>query len=187
MKTIRVISLPPSLDIDIHPDSAMLLPGRPFFMPEWGEGWVARLHPALKIGRLGKNIAPKFAARYYDGITLALRVTLPDETRHQGILSGMDSTLVTGEWLEPACAESGLTVRVAVSMPAGDETVAETVEIAPLRAAADGIIASVSEYMTLKMGDVILLPPVGPSLPLDERARIDINAGTRSIVSLRAV
>ena len=187
MKTIRIISLPPSLDIDIHPDSAMILPGRPFFMPEWDEGWTARLHPALRIGRLGKNIAPKFASRYYDGITLALRVSLPDETRLQGILSGMDSTLVTGQWLGPDCAESGMTVSVATSMPSGADTVSETVEIDPLRAAADGIIAGVSEYMTLKMGDVILLPAIGPSIPLNEGARIDILADTRTIVSLRAV
>ena len=45
-------------------------------MPEWGEGWVAPLHPSVRIGRLGKNIARKFASRYYDGVSLSLRVTL---------------------------------------------------------------------------------------------------------------
>ena len=95
MKIIRLVSLSSSPDIDIHPDSALILPGRPLFMPEWGEGWVASLHPSVRIGRLGKNIARKFASRYYDGVSLSLRVTLRESAGLEGVLSGMDSSLVS--------------------------------------------------------------------------------------------
>lgn len=177
MKIIRLVSLSSTPDIDIHPDSALILPGRPLFMPEWGEGWVAELHPAIKISRLGKNIAPKFASRYYDGITLSLRVTLPDPQGAEGVLSGMDSSLVNGTWL-PACrAAEELTLTV------GDDNVV----VGPIAPVADDVIAKVSGYMTLKMGDVILLPPVGSSLALSENTRVTATLDGEKVIDLKVV
>lgn len=177
MKIIRILSLSPSLDIDIHPDSAMILPGRPLFMPEWGEGWEAVMHPAVRIGRLGKNIAVKFASRYYDGLTVALRVTLADAAGREGVLSGMDSTIITGEWLAPSAAGGEITVGCGGS----------TVSVPPPASMIDEVIARVSEYMTLKMGDVILLPAVGQALPLSEGRRVAVSVDGSQVVELRVV
>lgn len=178
MKIIRIISTSPSpLDIDIHPDSAILLPGRPLFMPEWGEGWEAVLHPAVRIGRLGKNISRKFASRYYDGLTVGLRVTLSDAAGREGVLSGMDSTIITGEWLAPDAATRGLAVGV------GDRTVT----VGPLASQIDEAIAAVSEYMTLKMGDVILLPRIAPGIPVSEGMKLPVTADGVQVVELRVV
>lgn len=179
MKFIRIESLSPELSIDIHPDSAMILPGRPLFMPEWGENWEVRLHPAVKIGRLGKNIAPKFASRYFDGFTLACRVTLPDadSTRLRGVISGMDSSLFYGEW-QPA------------DTTAADHTVSLNGSDIALPRLADAIsdaIAKVSEYMTLKMGDIILLPEIGHSVGLSEGINIEANLDVTPIVAQRVV
>ena len=46
-------------------DSTMLVGNKPFFIPDFAPEFV--LHPALavRIDRLGKNIAPRFAHRYY--------------------------------------------------------------------------------------------------------------------------
>ena len=46
-------------------DSTMLVSNKPFFIPDFAPEFV--LHPALavRIDRLGKNIAPRFAHRYY--------------------------------------------------------------------------------------------------------------------------
>ena len=69
MKIIRVIALDPVLRLEFHPDSALVLQGRPLFMPEEGEGWQAQICLAVKISRLGKNISEKFAPRYYDAVS----------------------------------------------------------------------------------------------------------------------
>ena len=45
MKIIPFSSLGPVPEADFMPDSALLLPGRPMFYPEEGEGWV--LQPAI--------------------------------------------------------------------------------------------------------------------------------------------
>ncbi|WP_300503996.1 fumarylacetoacetate hydrolase family protein [uncultured Duncaniella sp.] len=177
MKIIRLISLSPALDIDIHPDSAMILPGRPFFMPEWGENWVAKMHPAVRIGRLGKNIARKFAARYYDGVTMAFRVTLADAAGLEGVLSGMDSSLIHGEWLPAECASRELSVGVN----------GEAFAVGPFAETVDEVIAKVSEYMTLKMGDVILLPAVGQPVNLKEGLRVEVSVDSTPVMELRVV
>ena len=177
MKIIRIISASPAPDIDIHPDSALILPGRPLFMPEWGEGWEAVMHPAVRIGRLGKNISRKFAPRYYDGVTVGLRVTLADPSGRAGVLSGMDSTIITGEWLAADVAAQPLAV------VAGGATVT----VVALAREIDEVIAGVSEYMTLKMGDVILLPPVGAPIPVSEGKRIPVSVDGVQVVELRVV
>lgn len=179
MKFIRIESLSPELSIDIHPDSAMILPGRPLFMPEWGENWEVRLHPAVKIGRLGKNIAPKFASRYFDGFTLACRVTLPDAdtTRLRDVISGMDSSLFHGEWQPTDTADGDHSVNLNgcdIALPRLTEVISES-------------IAKVSEYMTLKMGDIILLPEIGHSVKLSEGIRIEANLEATPIVAQRVV
>ena len=61
-------------DVDFHPDSALLLPGRPMFYPDFTGDWQAQLYMAVHINRLGKSVSTKFAPRYYDGASVAVRV-----------------------------------------------------------------------------------------------------------------
>ena len=62
--------------VDIIPDSAIIRDGKPFFVPNFSSRWKYEAMVAFRSMRLGKNIAPKFAHRYYDAFTLAVR-TIP--------------------------------------------------------------------------------------------------------------
>ncbi len=177
MKIIRLKSLEPALDIDIHPDSAMILPGRPLFMPEFGEGWRGDMYMALRIGRLGKNIARKFARRYYDALSVALVVTLPGSELSEGVMSAMDSTVVHGEWF---CADR-LAEPVRICCGRDEAVVTDGV------AMADEAVSRVSEYMTLKMGDIILLPLPSMSIPLKERSYVTIDLDGEQAMDLKVV
>ena len=110
MKIIRVIALDPVLRLEFHPDSALVLQGRPLFMPEEGEGWQAQICLAVKISRLGKNISEKFAPRYYDGISFAMRLTLPSAPELASVIAGMDSGIVHGQWIAAAKASAPMAV-----------------------------------------------------------------------------
>ena len=46
-------------------DSTLLKDGKPFFVPDFSADMVARPTFAIHMNRLGKNIAAKFANRYY--------------------------------------------------------------------------------------------------------------------------
>ena len=54
-------------------DSALLVNRKPFFIPDETNNPVAFPALALRVCRLGKHIAPRFANRYYDAVAPALR------------------------------------------------------------------------------------------------------------------
>ncbi|MCM1163756.1 MAG: hypothetical protein NC339_05855 [Muribaculaceae bacterium] len=161
MKIIVFDHILPEAEADFMPDSALLLPGRPMFFPEEGSGWVLEPHVAVRLNRLGKGVSPRFAHRYYDALTLGLRLTLPGHPA-PGLLSGMDASVVCGEWLEPErFAELGeLTIKdTTLRLPFSPSDIAEA-------------IAAVSRLTTIKMGDIVLLPTVAPSIAATPRTRL---------------
>ena len=55
--------------IFLKPDSAILKDGKPFFIPDFSNEVHYETEVVVRICRLGKNIAPRFAHRYYDAVT----------------------------------------------------------------------------------------------------------------------
>ena len=55
-------------------DSSLLKDGKPFFVPDFATRFVAYPTVVARVCRLGKNIARKFASRYYDCFTVGLAV-----------------------------------------------------------------------------------------------------------------
>lgn len=177
MKIIRVISLSPTLQLGFHPDSALLLQGRPLFMPEDGDGWQAQICMAVKIGRLGKNISEKFAPRYYDGLSCAMRLVLPSAPEMTSVIDGMDSGIVHGEWLDASKAAGAMTVSVG----------AVEIRLAPQAPEIVKAISGISRYTTLKMGDIILLPASDTMIPLEAPGRLDMQIDGVTVLSQKLV
>lgn len=149
------------LPVDMIPDSAIIRDRKPFFVPDFASDWYFIPTIAFRSHRLGKNIAAKFASRYYDACTLALRMipadlldTLKAEGKSAGIATAFDGALIHGDWIpvEAIGREMEITVgdiHVSVSM---DDLLIDTV------------IEQLSRYFTLKIGDMIipcLLPGKG--------------------------
>ncbi|MDE5745009.1 MAG: hypothetical protein K2H84_05030, partial [Paramuribaculum sp.] len=114
--------------------------------------------------RLGKDISAKFASRYFDSFTVALRLyplgseaSLSENNQAKGVLGIYDYCLAFGEW-QPWSDISG---DISVSIDGNDINLsAGMIEI-------DRVIESVSHYTTLKTGDVILpceLPVCVPAI-----------------------
>jgi 2-keto-4-pentenoate hydratase/2-oxohepta-3-ene-1,7-dioic acid hydratase in catechol pathway len=70
--------LSPELVIFSKPESALLLNNKPFFYPDFSTDIQYETEIVLKIDRLGKSIAPKFAHRYYSEITVGIDFTARD-------------------------------------------------------------------------------------------------------------
>ena len=57
------------------PDSALLKDGKPFFIPDFTKQCDYEVELVVRICRLGKNISPRFAHRYYDAVTVGIDFT----------------------------------------------------------------------------------------------------------------
>jgi 2-keto-4-pentenoate hydratase/2-oxohepta-3-ene-1,7-dioic acid hydratase in catechol pathway len=122
---------------DVLPDSAMGRNKQPWFIPDFGANWRGSLALAARIGRLGKNISPKFATRYVDGVTLVWRPVADDVPAQ--VMQAMDSAVVVGEWLP-----------VDQQLVVGDAS-----DISPLLQKVLALIVQASKYMTFKTGDIV--------------------------------
>jgi len=64
--------------IFIKPDTALLRNNDPFFVPDFAEDFHYETELVVKINRLGKHIAPEFAHRYYEEIGMGIDFTARD-------------------------------------------------------------------------------------------------------------
>lgn len=167
MKLIAIHRNP--LRYEVIADSALTLPGRPWFIPECEEAASWQLQPmlAVRISRLGKSISPKFAPRYFDAITVAFRL-MPLSSEGLPLVSVasiIDFGIELGQWT--AVEEGMLTLDIA-----GNE-----IKLENLAENLSGRIAEISKLATLKMGDTLLLPlPLEPMEAKEgERFRAAIN------------
>ena len=143
----------------MKPDSALLLRNRPFYIPDFSNEIHHEVELIVKIARLGKNIQEKFAHRYYDEIGLGVDFTARDiqsECKAKGLpwekAKGFDSSAVLSEFLPKS--ELGDVNQIAFLMKKNGEVVQDG-NSSDMLFNIDAIIAYVSRFMTLKMGDLI--------------------------------
>lgn len=87
-----------ALDVNVLADSAANRNNRPMFVPDFArEGWVVEVLPAVRIGRLGKFIAPRFAHRYIQDILLTAFLHQPDGDPVAPLACLFDGALTLGD------------------------------------------------------------------------------------------
>jgi len=62
----------------LMPDSAIIQNNLPFFYPDFSNDIHYEVEIVIKFNKLGKNIAPKFAHRYFNEIGIAIDFTARD-------------------------------------------------------------------------------------------------------------
>ncbi len=151
------------------PDSALLKGGRPFFIPDFTQQCDYEAELVIRICRLGKNIAPRFARRYYDAATVGIDFTARDlqrKFRREGLpwelCKGFDDSAVVGDFVpkEELPDMRMVTFRLDID----GHTVQEGYS-GDMLFAVDELIAYVSRFFTLKTGDLLFTgtpPGVGP-------------------------
>ena len=143
----------------MKPDIALLKNGADFYYPEFTKNLHYECELVVKISKVGKNISPKFASKYYSKVTLGIDFTARD--------------------LQQKCKEKGLPWEIAKSFehsaPLSNELidvseidlsnlefqlkkngeVVQTGNTANMIFSIDQIIVYISQFMTLKTGDLI--------------------------------
>jgi hypothetical protein len=102
-------------------DSAVNRNDRPAFVPDFArEGWQVEVRPAIHIGRLGKYIAPRFAYRYVDQISLVAILTPTEQTRRQNQLADVNPLSALYDSFDGALT-AGLPFPLRLAAPASNE------------------------------------------------------------------
>lgn len=151
--------LPKEPTIFLKPDSALLKDGKPFFLPDFSSRIEYETELVVRISRLGKNIATRFASRYYDAVTVGIDFTARDiqqKMRSEGgpwdISKGFDSSAVIGEFIP--IAESGLSGATEFALSINGNEVQRGIT-SDMIFGIDEIISYVSRFYTIKTGDLI--------------------------------
>ena len=157
-KELNNTLLPEKPVIFMKPDSAILKDGKPFFIPEFTNRVDYETELVVRICRLGKHIAPRFAHRYYDAITVGIDFTARDWQRRlieEGapweMCKGFDGAAALGEF-RPT---EGLDMKNIPFHLDIDGTTVQSGNSGQMIFAIDEIIEYVSRYFTLKTGDLI--------------------------------
>lgn len=148
------------------PDSALLKDGKPFFIPDFTQQCDYETELVVRICRLGKNIAPRFAHRYYDAVTVGIDFTARDmqrKFRKNGLpwelCKGFDGSAVVGDFI--AKEELPAIQEIPFRLDINGETVQQGYS-GDMIHSVDNIIAYVSRFFTLKIGDLLFTgTPVG--------------------------
>lgn len=143
----------------LKPDSALLVGGKPFFLPHFSERIA--MHPCLvvRICRLGRNIGWRFASRYYDAVALGMNMQAVDF---------LESAKVTGmPWTEAVAFDNSLAVgeTMPVERLQEDARLAWTfdgVEVFGFRPMdmvcnIDEAVSRISSFVTVRMGDMVVV------------------------------
>lgn len=153
--------------IFLKPDSAILKDGKPFFLPSFSEQVDYETELVVRICRLGKCISPKFAHRYYDAVTVGIDFTARDlqrRFRETGnpweLCKGFDNSAAIGRFV-PLEEVGGDVQDLHFHLDIDGER-RQTGHTADMLHRVDDIIAYVSRFMTLKIGDLLYTgTPVG--------------------------
>jgi 2-keto-4-pentenoate hydratase/2-oxohepta-3-ene-1,7-dioic acid hydratase in catechol pathway len=143
----------------MKPDSSLLKKNKPFFLPGFSNDIQYELEVVVKISKLGKSISPKFAPRYYDEITAGIDITARDvQTRLSKsmlpweISKGFDGSAPIGDFIPVSSAGDirNLDFRLEIN-----DLIVQQANTSDMIFGVDELISYISQYFTLKTGDLI--------------------------------
>jgi 2-keto-4-pentenoate hydratase/2-oxohepta-3-ene-1,7-dioic acid hydratase in catechol pathway len=142
----------------LKPDSAILPKKNPFFIPPFSNDVHYEVEVLIKINKVGKHIAIKFAHKYYDEIGLGIDFTARDIQQHckeKGLpwekAKAFDGSAVVGEFY----AKSQFDLENISFQLIKNEEVVQEGNTNTMLWKIDELISYVSQYFTLKKGDII--------------------------------
>ena len=143
----------------MKPDSAILLKQHPFVIPEFSEDIHHELEVIVKINKVGKYIEPKFAHKYYDEISVGIDFTARDlqqKLKDKGLpwekAKAFDGSAVIGDFVSKSDFKSLDNLNFEMT---NNGVTVQKGNTSFMLWKIDELIAYVSQFFTLKIGDII--------------------------------
>ncbi len=177
--------------INTLPDTAFLKDGKPFFIPDFANPCHIEAHLAVRICRLGRSISKRFAHRYYDAVTVGatfvaenIKKECQEKSLPWELATGFDNAAPVGTFI-PLYKELSTKAdmenwQLYVPLPAdiqfrltkNGETIFQATSGNMIHHI-DEIIAYISQYYTMRQGDIIYLGSPAPSVPVNINDKIE--------------
>ncbi|MEW5676133.1 fumarylacetoacetate hydrolase family protein [Flavobacterium enshiense] len=145
--------------IFMKPDTAILPKQFPFVIPEFSNDVHHEVEILVKINKVGKYIDPKFAHKYYDEIGLGIDFTARDlqaELKSKGLpwekAKAFDGSAIISDFSSKKNFSSLENINFELT---NNGTVVQRGNTSQMLWKIDEIIAYVSQYFTLRTGDII--------------------------------
>ncbi len=145
--------------IFLKPETAQLQPKLPFFIPTFSNDVHHEVELVLKINKTGKHISEKFADKYFDEIGIGIDFTARDkqaQLKSKGLpwelAKAFDGAAPTDKFLPKEKFESLDNINFSLQK---NGTIVQQGNSGQMIFSFNKIISFVSEYITLKKGDLI--------------------------------
>lgn len=161
MKIVGITYYDGAENIVLKSDSSLLVNRKPLFVPEAISDLQALPCRVLRVSRLGKCVAPRFASRYYDAVAAGLDFFGADKLREAKQAGkswteaiAFEGSLAVGVWQESGA--SGQESAIRWELRCGEDSL----ELAEwpnegMQEVLDAAVAKVSELLTIRQGDLI--------------------------------
>ena len=143
----------------LKPDSAILPKKQAFFIPDFSNDVHYEAEVVVKIDRIGKFISQKFAHKYYNKISVGIDFTARDvqaDLKGKGLpwekAKAFDGSAILGQWVDKSQFEDINDLNFSLTK---NSTKVQEGNTQQMLWKIDEIIAYVSQYFTLKIGDII--------------------------------
>ncbi len=143
----------------MKPETAILKDNKPFYYPNFTKDLHYETEIVFQICKVGKNIEKQFANRYYDKIGIGIDFTARDlqrESKEKGLpwehAKSFDNSAVISQLVDKEGFTDVNAVNFSMTLNGNTMQIGNTKDMIN---SIDEIIAFVSEYVTLKIGDLI--------------------------------
>ena len=143
----------------LKPDTSILQKNHPFYIPHFSSNIDYEVEVLIRINRIGKHIQAKFSHRYYEEITLGVDFTariVQNQLKSNGLpwekSKSFDGSALIGEWFQKNEFENinALSFNLKVN-----NRVVQYGNTSEMLWKIDDLISYISQYFTLKIGDII--------------------------------
>jgi 2-keto-4-pentenoate hydratase/2-oxohepta-3-ene-1,7-dioic acid hydratase in catechol pathway len=143
----------------LKPETAIIHKNMPFFIPDFSNEVHHELELVVRINKLGKHIHEEFAHKYYNEVTVGIDFTARDvqaECKAKGLpwekAKAFDGSALVGKFVKKDSLNDA--DAVAIEMHKNGEVVQKG-NTQDMLFSIDKLIAYISQYFTLKIGDLI--------------------------------
>ena len=145
--------------IFLKPDTALLINNKPFYYPEFSQDIQYETELVIKINKNGKYVQKEFASTYYSEIGLGIDFTardiqrkMRDESKPWLLSKGFDNSAPISKFIEINSLNDSRNINFSLKL---NDEIVQTGNSADMIFDFDDLIVFISQYISLKMGDLI--------------------------------